>query len=69
MSTYYVTKDGDMLDAICWAHYGSRAGTAEAVLNANPGLAAKGPVLTAGTVILLPDVAAPVVKQSIRMWD
>ena len=24
MSTYYQTKDGDVLDWICWMHYGQR---------------------------------------------
>lgn len=30
---------GETLDALCWRHYGSTAGTVEAVLDANPGLA------------------------------
>jgi phage tail protein X len=69
VATYYVTKDGDVLDAICWSHYGSRVGTAEAVLKANPGLASRGAALPAGVVILLPDVAAPAAQQAVRLWD
>lgn len=37
----YLTKDDDMLDAICAKHYGRTAGAVEAVLEANPGLANK----------------------------
>lgn len=31
----YITKDGDMLDAICWRHYGRTRGVVEQVLEAN----------------------------------
>ena len=41
----YRTKEGDMLDWICWKHYGQESGTVELVLTANPGLAANGPKL------------------------
>ena len=52
------TIDGDVLDEICWRHYG-REGTVAAVLLANPGLADADPVLSAGRVVLLPDLPAP----------
>ncbi|WP_207888553.1 tail protein X, partial [Pseudomonas sp. 30_B] len=39
----------------CWRHYGSTAGTVEAVLEANPGLAELGVVLPMGTVVEMPE--------------
>ncbi|CAJ5964591.1 Phage-related tail protein [Burkholderia pseudomallei] len=46
---------GETLDALCWRHYGSTAGTVEAVLDANPGLAELGVVLPMGTVVEMPE--------------
>lgn len=65
----YLTRDGDMLDALCMAHYGRTAGVVEAVLAANPGLADRGPVLAAGVVVLLPELPAPGPKQGLSLWD
>jgi phage tail protein X len=106
MATYYTTKDGDMLDWICWQHYGQGARLMQAayaldprlaeassdlteqvlslaqfgssrlervveqVLDANPGLANRGLVLSAGTRVYLPDIT-PEVKDTwvVRLWD
>ncbi len=54
----YSTMDGDMVDQVCALYYGREWGTTEAVLDANPGLAARGPVLTSGVTIVLPDIPA-----------
>ena len=69
MSIYYNTREGDVLDWICWKHYGTQKGVAEAVLNANHGLADLGDVLPAGVKILLPELALPKAEQVIRLWD
>lgn len=61
------TTTGDMLDAICRAHYGTEA-QVPAVLAANPGLAARGPVYPAGVLITLPVVVAPAEAGQIRLW-
>ena len=61
------TTDGDMLDAICRMHYGTERHV-PAVLAANPGLAALGPVYAAGVLITLPVVAAPVEAGQVRLW-
>ena len=45
---------GDTVDSLCWRHYGSTAGTVEAVLEANTGLADLGPVLPVGTQVYMP---------------
>jgi len=55
----YTTLDGDMLDHLCWRHYGQEWDRVEMVLAANPGLAARGPALPAGVEIVLPAVAPP----------
>ena len=66
--TVHVTVAGDMVDAVCHAHYGRRRGAVEDVLAANPGLAAMGPVLPAGIEILLPDLPPPG-PSTVRLWD
>lgn len=65
--TLWRTTDGDMPDAICKAHYGTEAHV-PAVLEANPGLAALGPVYPAGLTITLPPVPAPAAPAQIRLW-
>lgn len=69
MTDSYVTRDGDTVDLICWRIYGGRAGSAEAVLAANPGLAARGPVLSSGVVIVLPELQADTPAAPVRLWD
>lgn len=68
MATYR-TKDGDTVDWICWTHYGRSAGTTEAVLEANPGLADWGDRLPAGVAVVLPDLPAPNRRRVVRLWD
>jgi phage tail protein X len=69
MSQIYRTKDGDMLDAICYERYGSTDGTVEAVLSSNPGLAERGPVYDAGVDIELPDaVSSATTKTTFALW-
>ncbi len=66
----YRTKDGDMLDAICLAHYGQVTHVEERVLKANPGLAKLGPVYSAGLLIELPALDLNPPKANIvRLWD
>lgn len=66
MSTYR-TIDGDMVDAICKAHYG-REDMTVAVYEANPGLAALGSILPKGLLITLPEPSEPPVRKPIRLW-
>lgn len=53
----YITQAGDVLDHLCWRHYGREWDTTEAVLVANLGLAEHGPILPAGIAIVLPYIA------------
>lgn len=64
------TKDGDMLDALCKAHYG-REGMVLAVLDANPQLGRLPPILPAGVVIMLPEVKSmpEAGAPEVRLWD
>ncbi len=66
--TAHRTTDGDMVDEICKAHYGDETMT-EAVYEANPGLAARGPVLPMGVEITLPEKAPSPVRQPVRLWE
>ncbi|WP_353430156.1 tail protein X [Paracoccus denitrificans] len=54
----YITAGGEMIDQIAWRYYGHQIGTTEAVLAANPGLAARAQPLPSGLTIELPVIAA-----------
>ena len=66
----YITKDGDTADYIAWKYYGNQDdGTVEALLDANKGLADRGPVLPDGMVITLPEITTPATTQGVKLWD
>lgn len=65
----YRTRDGDMLDWICWKHYGRTQGAVEAVLEVNTHLADLGPVYAAGVLIDLPELTAAPADTTVRLWD
>ncbi len=64
----YRAKQGDMIDAICKNYYGNED-MLEKVYDANPGLAALGPILPMGTIVILPEISTQSVKQPIRLWS
>lgn len=70
MATQLRTQQNDTVDALCWRHYGRTAGVVEAVLDANPGLADRGPVLQAGVLVNLPEIqtSAPE-RQMVNLWE
>lgn len=68
MAATYRTREEDMLDDICWRHYG-REGAVKEVLEANVGLADYGPVLPSGVRIVLPDIAEAAAEQAVSLWD
>lgn len=55
MATYRA-KDGEMVDEICQLYYGRTQGVVERVYAANRGLAALGPRLPAGALVVLPEI-------------
>lgn len=64
------TEQHDTVDALCWRHYGRTAGVVEAVLDANPGLADRGPVLPSGLLVTLPELQATAPeRQMVNLWD
>ena len=65
----YITKDNDMLDAICFDYYQNTKIITE-VLNANRFLADYGPLLKAGIEINLPQISneSNYVK-TVKLWD
>ena len=70
IGTYIVEEETERLDRIAKALYGSeRGGTIEALLNANPGLAALGPLIPRGTRIDVPERPAPPEPSLTRPWD
>lgn len=68
MTAHYIARHGDVLDTICLRFYG-RADVLQQVLDANPGLAARGALVPAGTAIVLPDIPPPRSTGKVRLWD
>ena len=54
----YVTTDGDMIDQIAFAYYGTLLRTAEAIYEANQNLSLLPIVMPAGVRIILPQIRA-----------
>ena len=63
----YVTNEDDTVDAIAWAELGSEVHVV-AIMEANPRLADRGPLLPAGLTLTPPSVAEPVQGGDIRLW-
>ncbi|MDP3579150.1 tail protein X [Methyloversatilis sp.] len=64
------TMQGDTVDLVCWRFYGRTTGVTEQVLEANRGLAQLGPVLPAGTAVVMPSIAvAPETQQRLQLWN
>lgn len=62
------TSDGDLLDTLCYQHYGHLNGTVEAVLTANRLLADEAQPLRTGLLITFPDLPEPMDEQ-VQLWD
>jgi len=70
MPATYFTKQGQTVDLACADHYGRTSEVTEAVLAANPGLSALGPVLPMGTRIMMPDIAKKTVGAKLpTLWE
>ena len=64
------TQQDDVIDALCWRHYGHTNGVVEAVMAANPSLSTYGPVLPMGIDVEMPDVTpAPSNARLINLFD
>jgi phage tail protein X len=62
-----LSRPGDTLELILWREQGSAA-RPTAALELNPRLAELGPVLPAGTEVLLPDPPAAREETPLRLW-
>lgn len=73
MIQVYIARDGDTLDYIAWAQYGSVSPKIlNDVLAANPGLADLDPLLPQGTAVNLPVVDIGIktaTKNEISLWQ
>lgn len=70
MSATYTTRQGETVDIVCHRHYGRTSGVTESVLDANPGLAARGPILPMGTTIVLPRLEDKLnTRPLVSLWD
>ena len=66
----YTTKDGDVLDAICFKYYATTSdNTVEKVLEANRNIADLNAVFEAGIKIILPDLTPEEKSESIKLWS
>ena len=65
----YTTKDGDVLDSICWKYYGSTSGAVEKVLEVNRHLANLPAIFAAGVKIILPDLTSEEEAESVKLWS
>ncbi len=66
---YYVSKENEMLDLICWKHYGYSSGAVEIVLEENPGLVEYGSFLPAGLKIKFPTIQKTIQKSKLKVWE
>jgi phage tail protein X len=65
----YVTRSGETVDAACQRFYGRTRQVTEAVLAANPGLAALGSVLPLGTEIVMPAAPTPAARKLVSLYE
>ncbi|BFD48241.1 MAG: tail protein X [Wolbachia endosymbiont of Sergentomyia squamirostris] len=69
MIVHYITRENEMLDQICWKHYGYSSGAVEIVLEENPGIADYGSFLPAGLKIRLPTIQEQLKKSKLKVWE
>lgn len=63
-------QQGDTLDGLVWRKRALGPADLPAVLDLNPGLAAAGPILPAGQVVIVPAASAATPKlEIIQLWD
>lgn len=69
--TIATSRQGETVDAVCWRVLWRTAAVTEQVLEMNRGLAELGPILPAGTQLILPDLAAaaPEQRDTVQLWS
>jgi phage tail protein X len=70
MPKTHAIKHGEMIDLVCYRHYGRTRDVTELVLAANPGLSELGPLPPIGTLVHLPDInSKPQLPALVNLWD
>lgn len=71
MADVITARQDDTLDGLIWRERGLGIEDCPAVLAANPGLAAHGATLPAGTTVIVPALTAPAlpVRAIVQLWD
>ncbi|WP_315751399.1 MULTISPECIES: tail protein X [unclassified Bradyrhizobium] len=69
MAETYITQEGDTADTIAWSRFGVTHGATEAILRANPGLAAAGTKLPQGLALTIPAYTVKKVSDAKRIWS
>lgn len=70
--TYVAATDGVAIDSMVWRRFRKpMPGLVERILDLNPGLADLGPLLPAGTTVVIPIDAptGPAVVNVVKLWD
>lgn len=65
----YRTKQHDVIDWICWKHYGFTAGSVEQIIQVNPEIAEYDDFLPEGLLIKLPGIDKQSSVKQIKLWD
>lgn len=65
----YLTIEGDTVDLIAYNRFGVTHGATEAILRANPGLAAAGTKLPQGMTINIPPFTVKKANTAARIWS
>lgn len=69
MAAAVIARQGETVDQIAARCYGGDTAMTLAILEANPGLAALGPILPHGTVVVLPELQAAPAAPTLSLWD
>ncbi|PTR05326.1 MULTISPECIES: tail protein X [unclassified Novosphingobium] len=72
MARTATSLQGETVDEVCWRVLGYTRTVVEQVLDLNPGLAALGPRLPAGSPIILPEASSSAATQTLEtvsLWD
>lgn len=65
----YITRAGETVDLACHRFYGRTAQVTEAVLAANSGIAALGPILPLGTPLVMPPAPARTARPLVKLYE
>lgn len=69
MAAAVIARQGETVDMIAARCYEGDTGMTAAILEANPGLAALGPILPHGTRVTLPPRTVAAAAPTISLWD